>query len=73
MDSILKDVSAVGERSQADIIGHLTWGGLAEMLITPDDLNKSLLIQDWAKDGRPRKFGCRMLFVEQHQLNSAGK
>lgn len=42
MNNILKDVAAV-QSNQGNIIGHLTWSSLSEMLITPDELKQKLI------------------------------
>lgn len=41
MNTILKDLAAVSQ-PQTDIIGHLTWYGISEMLITRDELRGKL-------------------------------
>lgn len=55
MESILKDAVAVSDQSAADIIGHLTWGGLGEMLITPDDLKQKLIASGLGEGWMPKE------------------
>lgn len=43
MSSVLKNVAAVQSEGQADIIGHLTWCSMGEMLITTDELRTKLV------------------------------
>lgn len=50
MSSILKDVAAVQPDQQTDVIGHLTWCSMGEMLITTDEL-RTKLVQSGLGDG----------------------
>lgn len=50
MSSILKDMAAVQSEGQADIIGHLTWSSMGDMLITTDEL-RTKLVQSGLGDG----------------------
>ncbi|WP_027092663.1 DUF6744 family protein [Cohnella thermotolerans] len=43
MNTVLKDVVAVQSPNSVNVIGHLTWYSLSEMLITRDELRQKML------------------------------
>lgn len=42
MDSLFKDLAGTSLQPGMEAIGHLTWGGVGEMLISPDELRQKL-------------------------------
>lgn len=54
MNSILKDVVAVKANTE-NVIGHLTWHSLSEMLITPCDLKDKLILSGLGEGWMPNE------------------
>lgn len=54
MNMILKDVAAV-QSSQKDIIGHLTWYAMSEMLIKPDELRQKMIDSGLGEGWMPKE------------------
>ncbi|QQZ58960.1 hypothetical protein JI735_19730 [Paenibacillus sonchi] len=54
MNSILKDVAAV-KADHENVIGHLTWHSLSEMLITPNELKDKLILSGLGEGWMPNE------------------
>ncbi|MBY9079525.1 hypothetical protein KIH86_27470 [Paenibacillus sp. HN-1] len=54
MNSILKDVAAV-KADNENVIGHLTWHSLSEMLITPNELKDKLVLSGLGEGWMPHE------------------
>ncbi|MDY7989888.1 DUF6744 family protein [Paenibacillus polymyxa] len=54
MESILKDVAAV-KADHENVIGHLTWHSLSEMLITPNELKDKLIASGLGEGWMPNE------------------